>query len=126
MQNPEVDILINEANDLIKTAKEELSRSEEDVTSHLICHNARQAIINSLTYFLFKNGIEPNEPVTVESLLEQCKAEDGRFQLVKIKHIDCRNDEKSEEYCLSVAKVDSCFGTAQMIHGIVTGTSPGY
>ncbi len=125
MQVQEVDFLLNEATQLLQTANDELSHSEEDVTTYMVCQNSRQALINSMTYFLFKNGITPKEPVTMEHLLNQCKEKDARFQKVNMSNILCRHEENSNDYCLPITKVNSCFKSAQLIHGLVTDAVPG-
>lgn len=126
MQNPQADFLLNEADQLLKMANDELSRSEEDVSSFMVCQNSRKALKNALTYFLFKNSIEPKEPVTIQNLLNQCREEDARFQNVEIKNFNCRHDKGEEEYCLSTGKVSGCFDSAKLIRGMVTNPVSGY
>ncbi|MCR9286211.1 MAG: hypothetical protein NXI23_02355 [Bacteroidetes bacterium] len=126
MQNPNIDFLLTEADQLLNFANEEISRSEEDVAAYMICKNSRIALKNAMTYFLFKNGIKPKEPVTLESLRDQCSFEDGRFQDVDLSSINCRHDEGEEEYCLSVNKVSECLDAAQLVRGIVGDSVPGY
>lgn len=126
MEEKNIDVLLNEATRLLELAEEETFRSKEDVASFLICHNSRQALINAMSYYLIKNDIQLNEPVTAESLWEQCQNQDGRFQEVSLHHINCKNEENSERYCLSVDKVNSCYDTAKIIYGIATEETPGY
>lgn len=126
MQTHDADLLLQEATKLLQVADKEMARSEEDVISFLICHNARQAIINDMAAYLLKNNIEPIKPVTMQGLLEQCRNEDGRFQEVDLSNINCRHDVDSQEYCLSIDKVGSCYNVAKIIHGIVAEQAPGY
>ena len=126
MKNSKSDFLLNEADQLLKKANDQLSRSEEDVASYMVCQNSRKALKNSLIYFLFKNGIEPEEPVTIQHLMNQCRAEDARFDNVEIKNILCRHDKDDEEYCLSVGKVSGCFDSARLIRNLVDNPVPGY
>jgi len=126
MQTHDADLLLQEATKLLQVADKEMARSEEDVISFLICHNARQAIINDMAAYLLKNNIEPTKPVTMQGLLEQCRNEDGRFQEVDLSNINCRHDADSQEYCLSIDKVGSCYNVAKVIHGIVAEQAPGY
>lgn len=118
MQTQNVDILINEADQLLNTAVEELQRSEEDVTTFMVCHNSRQSIVNYLASHILKNGIVLKEPVTMASLMDQCRSLDDRFQLIDISQIFCRHDEDEDEYCLNVEKVSECLRIAKQIRGI--------
>ncbi len=126
MPTVDADTLLNEATQLLQTADDELNRSEEDVISFLVCFNSRQAIINAMSAFLMRNNIEPQKPITMEGLLKQCAEEDGRFQDVDMSEINCKHEEDSEEYCLSVGKVNSCYNIAKIIHGIVSNRAPGF
>ena len=126
MQNKNVDVLINEADQLLDKAVEELQRSEEDVIAHMVCHNSRQSIVNYLASFLIKNGEQLKEPVTMASLMDQCRAVDGRFELVDISQIFCRHDVEDEEYCLNVDKVADCLRIAKQTRGIAINEAPGY
>ena len=120
MNAQDIDYLINEATELLERADRELNRPHEDVTTHTVCHTARQALVNSMTYFLFTMDIQPDEPVSIESLLVQCKSADERFRNVDISVISCGNEVNSDKVCYSVGKVSSCYDTAKLIHGLVT------
>jgi hypothetical protein len=126
MQAQHPEILVSEANKLVKIAKQEMDRSAEDVIAHTVCFNARQAIINYLSSYLINSGEVIQKPVTMESLLIQCRALDGRFDQVDISSIDCRHETDSEEYCLSVGKVNECLKAALQTKGIVTDEAPPY
>lgn len=126
MQTFNADILIEKADKLLETASAELQKSEEDVTAHLVCYNSRQSIINYLISFLTKNGIEPKNPITMASLMDQCRGEDARFDLIDISEIFCRNDESHEEYCLNVEKVSDCLSIAKQTKEIVKNQSPAF
>ncbi len=126
MLTQNVDILINEADQLLNTAEEELLRSEEDVTAYMVCHNSRQSIINYLAAFLVRNGVEMKQPVTMASLMDQCRKLDGRFDLVDITQIYCRHDEDDEEYCLNVEKVRDCLRIAKQTRGFATSEAPAH
>ncbi len=126
MQSQGDDFLLNEATQLLETAEESLNRPAEDVAAYMVCHNSRQALMHTMSYFLLKNNIQPKEPATLSSLWNQCKSEDARFQELDITHIDCRHEEGEEGYCLGTEKVSSCFKTARLVHGIVSEPTPGY
>ncbi len=126
MQSQNVDILINEADQLLNRAEEELQRSEEDVTTYLICQNSRQSINNYLAVYLIKNGVELIQPVTMASLMDQCRAIDGRFDLIDISQIFCRHEEHDEDYCLNVEKVSDCLRIAKQTKGMAINESPAH
>ena len=124
MQNQNSDFLLNEAGKLIQAAKNDLSLADEGILTYMVCQNSRQALIKSMTHFLFKNGIEPKEPITTENLLQQCKAIDPRFKTVDISSVLCRHEEGNDEYCITEDKVSKCFQSAEQVHNIVAGKIP--
>ncbi len=126
MKDQNTDILISEAERLMQLAKNELERSEEDVTSYMVCVNARQSIVNYMIAYFQNNKTELIKPVTMAGLLEQCKKLDGRFQLVDIDAINCREDAHDDAYCLHVDKVSDCYRIAQMIRNIAVHDAPPY
>ena len=126
MQGQNIDILIQEADQLLNSAINEISRSEEDVTTFMVCQNSRQSIINYLASYLIKNDVSLKEPVTLASLLSQCRDLDGRFDLIDISQIFCRHDEEDEEYCLNVQKVNSCLNVAKQTRVIALSEAPPY
>lgn len=119
MRTQNTDFLLNEAGQLIKAAKNDLSLAEEGIVNYMVCQNSRQALIKSMTYFLFKNGVEPKGLVTTENLLKQCREVDPRFKKVDLSNVLCRHQEGDDEYCLSTDKVSKCFRSAEEVHSIV-------
>ncbi len=126
MENQNTDVLISEADQLLDTAVEEMQRSEEDVIAYMVCHNSRQSIVNYLASFLIKNGEPLKEPVTMASLMDQCRSIDGRFDLIDISQIFCSHEVTDEEYCSNLKKVDECLQIAKQTRGIAIDESPGY
>jgi len=124
MQNQNVDLLIKEADHLLDTASHELERSQEDVMAYTVCYNSRQSIVNYLSSYLLQNSVEIKSPVTVAGLMEQCRKEDGRFQLIDISSIMCNHDETDEAYCLNIEKVSECLRIAKLTRNIVISDSP--
>lgn len=121
-----MDELLQEADQLLQFAGEEMVRAEEDAITHTVCSHSRQAIINYLTAFLLSEGLQPDESVTMAGLLEACRTIDGRFDLIDLSNIHCRLESHSEEYCLSVDQVDECIKIARQLRGILTDVAPGY
>ncbi|MBT8219549.1 MAG: hypothetical protein KJP00_06985 [Bacteroidia bacterium] len=126
MQIEQAELLVKEADRLLTHATRELQRSEEDVTSTLVCYNARQSIINYLCSYLLKNNVDIKEPVTLSGLIEQCNEIDARFGLIDISDFGCKHDETDEAYCLHVDKVSSCYEVAKQAQGLVKSNTPPY
>lgn len=126
MEDKNYDILISEADRMIKTASDEMMRAHEDVTAHMVCINARQSILNYLISYLQKNNEELKEPITMAGLLEQCRSIDGRFELVDLTPINCRNKSEHDDYCLHVGTVGECLKIAKQIRAIALADHPAY
>ncbi len=124
MENRNFDSLIAASNELIDQASQELLRAEEDVNAHMVCINARQALVNYLLAFLHKNGEEPRKPVTIAGLLSQCEKLDGRFGLIDSTPIACRHKEDPGDYCLHVDEVSACLKIARQIGAIAMDDTP--
>ena len=126
MEKQNVDVLIKEADQLLDTASQEIQRSEEDVIAFMVCHNSRQSIVNYLASFLINNGEAMKEPVTMASLMDQCRSIDGRFDLIDISQIDCSHKVHDEDYCTNVKKITECLEIAKLTRGIAINDTPGY
>ena len=126
MKNQSADILVQEADKLLRIASEEVQRAEEDVITHTICFNSRQSIINYLASFLHRQGVEPKQPVTMAGLMEQCRDIDGRFNLIDINEFGCKHDDHPEAYCMGVDKVADCLRVAKQARAIAVEAAPAY
>ena len=126
MNNPNIDQLIREADRMVHLASEEMDRPEEDVTSHLVCNNARQAILNYLLSYLHRNGITPVQPISIAGLMDQCRAADGRFDLIDITSVHCRHKVDPVDYCLDVETVGDCLKVAKLTRSISMEDTPSY
>ncbi len=120
------DTLFSIAEELLLAAEHENERSEEDVVTHLICANSRQSLSNFLAGFLLRREIEIEHPVSISSLLEQCKCVDARFDSIDLTPIHCRNQTHDRDYCLEPEQVDACIKVAQHARSIVISDTPGY
>ncbi|HKK77187.1 MAG TPA: hypothetical protein VJ953_19055 [Saprospiraceae bacterium] len=118
--------LIAEADELLTGAKEEMQRAREDVAAYRVCHSSRQALVNYLEAYLLNNNLPIQSPTTVDSLMEQCRNYDGRFQLIDLSPIDCRSHVDDSEYCLNVDKVSKCLLVADQVAGMVRDRAPSY
>ena len=114
------------AEELLSAAEHEKERSEEDVVTHLICSNSRQSLSNFLAGFLMRRNIEVEHPVTLLSLLEQCKSVDARFESLDFRFVNCRSEPHDRTYCLEPEQVNACMELAQQARSIVMSDPPGY
>ena len=126
MQPDKMKSFLSSAEELYKMAESETMRSQEDVVTHMLCYNSRQAIINYLCGFLLNNKVQPDEPVTMAKLLDQCKEIDARFELADISPIHCRFETHDKDYCLDRDQVDRCFTSATHVRSIVMADVPGF
>ena len=126
MLHDDIDKLLDYANELLLAAEHENERSEEDVVTHLICVNARQAIANYFAGFLMQRKVAVNQPVSLQGLLDQCKDVDARFQSIDLTPIQCRCETHDKDYCIDHEQVDECMRIAQHARSIVMEQTPGY
>lgn len=120
------DILFTTANELLASAEKEQERSAEDVVTHLICTHARLSLSNFLAGFLIRRQIPVHHPVSLESLLQQCKDTDSRFDQLNLSQIHCRFEKHDKDYCLDHDQVDECLKAAQQARDIVLTETPAY
>jgi hypothetical protein len=121
MQSPKFNTIVKEADALLYSATEELKKSKNDLLTYQACNNSRESIRKYLTSFLLKNEVEPQEPVTLASLLDQCKAIDKKFALIDLSGILCRHDAVYDDYCLDAVKVKQCLKVAEQTRKITLG-----
>lgn len=108
--------LFDDAIEKLNTANEELYRPEEDVVSFLVCKNAQHAIENFLKGFLIKNGVDPTDYITIDSLYEQCKKINKNFKEVDLSEFNCKSShDLDSRSCNEVSKVNNCFRIADSL-----------
>ena len=112
--------------DLLIAAQHENDRAAEDVVTHLICVNSRQSISNYLAGFLIRKNIEVIHPVSLASLLQQCKSVDARFDSLDLSQMYCREHTHDKDYCLGQEQVEECIKVAQHARSIVMSDTPAY
>jgi HEPN domain-containing protein len=96
-------------------AHQELCRPEEDVVSFLVCKNSQFAIENFLKGFLVQNDIDPCNFSTIDSLYEQCKNVNKRFEKINLSKFDCSPVKSDSRYCNDSTKVSQCFDIANSL-----------
>lgn len=120
------DILFTTARESLAQAEQEWERSEEDVVTHLICTHARLSLSNFMAGYLIRKGIAVHHPVTMASLLDQCRNVDARFEGIDLTPISCRFESHDKDYCLGRDQVDACMRIAQQVRAIVMTETPAY
>lgn len=104
--------LFKEASAKLNEANKELFRPKEDIVSYLVCKNAQFAIENYLKGYLLKNGIDPENYKTVDSLFKQCVLINKGFEKFDLTGFECKSYNMDSAYCSEVSKVSSCFDIA--------------
>ena len=104
--------LFQKASEKLDQANAEICRPEEDIVSYVVCKNAQVAIENYLKGFLFKNGVDASKYNTIDTLFEQCKLINNKFEKVSLSTINCKSEEFSTSYCNDLPRVSNCFDIA--------------
>ena len=104
--------LFDDAIEKLNEANEELFKPKEDVVSYMVCKNAQFAVENFLKGYLMKNGVDPDEYKTVDSLYKQCEKINPKFKRVDLTDFDCKSHNMDSRYCEEVSKVSNCFAAA--------------
>lgn len=84
MNDQKVKTILDQANDLIKLAQEELFKPEEDVVHYLVCRNAFKAVDKYLSGFLLDHGINIHSSTSLETLLTNCREIDSKFNYLNL------------------------------------------
>lgn len=93
------------ADQCLEAAKNELNRPAEDVVPFMVCRSARHSISNYLMGYLLTNGIELDEEVPVETILEKCRALNSAFNDFDLSAINFASDD---EYSADFGKMEKC------------------
>lgn len=120
------EILYTAGRELLQKAEQELDRSAEDVVTHLVCTHSRLSLSNFLAGYLIRRGTAVHHPVTMASLLEQCRMLDARFESIDLAPISCQFEPHDHTYCLDKDQVDACLNIAQCVRDIVMTEPPAY
>lgn len=99
---------MDKGDQLLQSAEVELFKAKEDVVPQMVCGCARNAIHNYLNSYLLKKGIENNEDVSLESLVQQCRNIDKKFNRLTLEDMHCEISKNDVEYCDNLARVTSC------------------
>ncbi len=107
--------LFEVAKEKLKVANEELFRPEEDVVTFSVCKNSQYAIENFLRGYLLSKQINPLEFKTIDSLLQQCRQVNKKFERIDFTDIKCSAHTIDSRYCTNVKEVKNCFDAADSL-----------
>jgi spore coat polysaccharide biosynthesis protein SpsF (cytidylyltransferase family) len=119
MKDPIVQNLVDEANQLLDMAKEEMDRSEEDVVTHLVCKNSRLSMVKYMEAYLLEKGVKVRWPITPDKLLQQCRTLDERFNELDLSAVACRFDSEDDDYCLELDMAGHCYDLAEQAKSLI-------
>ncbi|XOV94829.1 MAG: hypothetical protein ACFHWX_09005 [Bacteroidota bacterium] len=74
--------LLTEAKSLVKTAKNELARPEEDVVTYIVCEKAYQSVKKFLMHYLEDNQIDLPGNHTIDELVKVCREFNPSFTTI--------------------------------------------
>jgi len=114
MDKEAIDYFVNAAQKL-NQANKELYKPEEDIVSFLVCKNSQFAIENYLRGYLVKHGIEHNQYQKIDTLYEQCKKINKKFEKVNLNEFDCKSHRTELRFCNEVSKVSNCYNIANSL-----------
>lgn len=89
MMTTNANTLYVEAKKRMQAIDHEVNRPAEDAVPQFIFNSARQCAHDFLMAFIDDNGVTPKEPVSLESLLQQCKTIDPRFLSIDSEELSC-------------------------------------
>ena len=110
---------LEQADQLLEVAQNEMFRSKEDVVPYLVCSNARQSISNYLTGFLMKKEVPLDTMFTIKQLLEKCQEIEPSFKELSFDHMNCSSETHDERYCNDLSKVKECVAFAEKTKKLV-------
>jgi len=108
--------LFDDAVEKLNVAREELFRPEEDLVCFSVCKNSQYAIESFLMGYLLQNGIDPSSYKTIDSLYEECKTINKKFEEIDLCDFECKYHNIDSRYCIDGSKVSSCFNAADSLN----------
>lgn len=108
---------IEQANQHLEEAKNELNRPAEDVVPYMVCRSARYSISHYLQAFLLKHEIEFDQAASVETLLAKCRAMGDTFNSFDLSAITFTKDD---EYSAAFDEMEKCIDLAEFAKQLVS------
>lgn len=87
MYDQKIKTMLDEAEDYMQIAREELFKPEEDVVHYMVCQNSLKAIKSYLAGYLLNHNIELNPNNSIEELLIECRNTDTKFDNLKLEFL---------------------------------------
>lgn len=84
MNNLKSQNILEEADEMLQTAKEELCRPEEDVVHYMVCKHAYKAITKFMAGYLISQGQAVSHSSSISDLLEKCRNINPTFQKLNL------------------------------------------
>lgn len=84
MNNLKSQNILEEADEMLETAKEELCRPEEDVVHYMVCKHAYKAITKYMAGYLIGQGQAVSHSSSISDLLEKCRNINPTFQKLNL------------------------------------------
>lgn|GEM_PF-3916767 len=104
-----------DAKKLMEKVEHEVNRPVEDAVPQFIFNSARQCARDFFVAFINDNGVTPREPVSLESLLQQCKTIDSRFLTIENEELSCFMETNKEDLKQAIR----CYDVAGRIEQLV-------
>ena len=135
MVSKQINDLLESAENKLFFAEKELTRPFEDSVTFAVCHSSNHAIreylVSLITYNyslqypgeeVILDVIKKIESQNIEFLIKYASKLDQRIADLEISHVACSGLPKefqSDMYCIEVASVNKCAGTARELADIV-------
>lgn len=113
---------IHKAEQELQIAQQEMNKPHEDVVTLSACNNLRSSMRHLMIQYLLSKGVQSNEHMSLDQLMDLCIIENENFSRVHISALKCKHLEGAAcdaKYCLSVENVDCCMEAATDLKNIV-------
>ena len=119
MIDENVQHLLREADTLLISAEEEMSRPSGDVHSFFICNHIKLSITKYLQAFVQAYGLHPPLHPTPDNLYRMCLSIDPRFSQLDFSPLACSHEKSNNNYCLEIAHLQECLDLAETTKTLV-------
>jgi hypothetical protein len=122
MNKQQLQNAIHQAEQELALAQKEINRPHEDVVTLSACQNLRSSMRHLMIQYLLSKGVQSNELMSLEQLMDLCIISNESFSSVPISAIKCKGlhgEQCDGKYCLSVENVGCCIDAATDLKNIV-------
>lgn len=131
MENEKLNQLLNRADTVLNSAREELNHPADDVVNYSVCVFARSALYHYLELlqmiYAQKNKDEVKESPTLEELINYCSNFNDKLKGIDFSEVYCKDcnvlDDEKIYYCNNVNKVTYCTDVAEKVRELVVEQS---